>query len=763
MRTSFLAFAITMSVTMLFHFVYAIRKKQQISKYVAGIHITAFFALISYIITLFTLNERIARLFYGLYFIGIDCLLMAFMDFVLVFTEEQFKRQPTKSIRTAAGIIAFLDTCAFIANAVSGNASQSPSFTLSQYSVNGHFISWLVSYRIGFIFHSVFDYSLAIWIAFILGKKAISAKPFYRNKFIALGALFLLVMFFNLSFMIFSATFRFSILMYSISVIGVTHLTFLIIPKEISAKIKLIIAENINNAVICFDISGKCIFMNRLAKEIFETEENCLKFYREYNALGKDFIKKREKLTKGGSTRTFIVFANRLRDSKDRKIGTYMKFEDITEEERQLEAEKYRATHDELTGLLNRRCFFKYAEDEIRQHPEIARFFICMNVRNFRLANDIFGEKFCNEFLKKIAATLTRITSCDTLLGRISGGKFAILIKKAEFEQNSFLSEIEKSQIETSTVKYRFDINMGIYDVNDPHESAASMFDKASLALKRIKDDYERSVEYYNEALMEQLIREKQIISRFDTAIAEGQFSMFLQPQVSSSTLKIVGAEALVRWYDTSEDVMIPPGEFVPVLEKTGFIYRLDKFIWEEAVKKLADWGGRGIDFYIAVNISAKDFYYLDIYKTFTELVTEYGVNPRMLKLEITETVLMQDFNMHSKILARLQEFGFCIEMDDFGSGYSSLNVLKNIKMDVLKIDMAFLKQTENVNKSTMILDSIVKMAKRLGMTIITEGVENEYQVDFLKRIGCDIFQGYFYSKPVSVAAFEEMYTEGTN
>lgn len=232
---------------------------------------------------------------------------------------------------------------------------------------------------------------------------------------------------------------------------------------------------------------------------------------------------------------------------------------------------------------------------------------------------------------------------------------------------------------------------------------------------------------------------------------------MFLQPQVATDGT-VLGAEALVRWIHP-ERGMVPPGEFIEVFENAGLIHHLDQYIWELAAQKLQKWKRNGYDnLHISVNISTKDFYYLDIYKVFTDLVEKYDISPEKLKLEITETALMMELDKQLELIGKLQNYGFHVEIDDFGSGYSSLNMLKDIQADVLKIDMGFLRETENHERTRIILGMVVDLAKKLKMTVITEGVESKEQVDYLTEVGCDMFQGYYFDRPIAVSDFEARY-----
>ena len=246
-------------------------------------------------------------------------------------------------------------------------------------------------------------------------------------------------------------------------------------------------------------------------------------------------------------------------------------------------------------------------------------------------------------------------------------------------------------------------------------------------------------------------------MGEFDRALEQGEFCMFLQPQIASDG-RLLGAEALVRWQHPERGVVFP-GDFIGVFEKTGLIYRLDRYMWELAADKLREWKEQGREnLYISVNISAKDFYYIDLYSELTGLTEKYGIAPKNLKLEITETVLMTEMQNQTELLERLRRYGFQIEIDDFGSGYSSLNMLKNIDVDVVKIDMGFLDKTERVERGTSILNSIILLIKNLGMGVITEGVETKEQVDSLMGMGCHMFQGYYFDKPMPIEVFEEKY-----
>ena len=283
------------------------------------------------------------------------------------------------------------------------------------------------------------------------------------------------------------------------------------------------------------------------------------------------------------------------------------------------------------------------------------------------------------------------------------------------------------------------------------------MCDRAFMAVKTIKGNLQKKIAYYNVELRKNLIYDQQVTGEFPVALENNQFEMYLQPQVKNDG-NVYGAEALVRWNHPKNSIVYP-NSFISILEKKGLIINLDKYIWECAAKKLKQWKDNGIeDMYISVNISPIDFIYTDIYQTFVNLVKKYDINPQSLKLEITESAILMNLEKQLVLINKLRSFGFQIEMDDFGSGYSSLNMLKDIPFDILKIDMAFLQATKNPERSIQILHSIIKLSKRLNMPVITEGVETKEQVEFLKDMGTDYYQGFYFARPMKVQDFESKY-----
>ena len=299
---------------------------------------------------------------------------------------------------------------------------------------------------------------------------------------------------------------------------------------------------------------------------------------------------------------------------------------------------------------------------------------------------------------------------------------------------------------------------IGVYEIDDRSESVWTMCDKAMMAIDTIRGTYDKYFSYFSEEMFQRILREKEVLAQFDAAIENGEFHMFLQPQIANDG-RLVGAEALVRWIHPGKG-MIYPADFIPVLEKTGLIHKLDLYMWEKAAQTLQQWKreGRG-NISISVNISTRDFYLIDINEAFRDLSRKYDFDIKNLKLEITESALMKDVRKIMQSMDQLHDQGFDIEIDDFGSGYSSLGMLKDINADILKLDMIFLQESKNAGRGTTILKNVISMSKELGMPVITEGVETREQVEFLQSTGCDMFQGYYFAKPMSVDNFEREYT----
>lgn len=424
---------------------------------------------------------------------------------------------------------------------------------------------------------------------------------------------------------------------------------------------------------------------------------------------------------------------------------------------KRIKKEQYIASHDSLTGLYNRESFFKKVEETIRKNPQKKRYMVCTNIKNFKLTNDLFGEEMGDKVLADQARLLMLAKHDECVFGRIGGDKFAMLIPKENFNPQLAVQNTAKLQYLINDTNYKLHLAVGAYEIVDAQESAQVMCDKANMAIDSMQGDYSQVVAYYDERMLGRLVQEKNVLSEFDHALETGQFRMYLQPQVKN-TGELSGAEAIVRWHHPSKGILMP-ADFIEIIEKRGYIYKLDRCMWEQAAAKLGDWKRRGIDdLCISVNVSTKDFFYIDLYKAFTGLVEKYDIDPGKFNIEITETVFIGDIKMHLAVIKKLREYGFHIEIDDFGSGYSSLNMLKNIEVDILKIDMAFLEETITTERTRIIIKAMIAMAKELGMEVITEGVRNEEHVAFLTEAGGDIFQGFYFNKPISVEEFETQY-----
>ena len=411
-------------------------------------------------------------------------------------------------------------------------------------------------------------------------------------------------------------------------------------------------------------------------------------------------------------------------------------------------------THDLLTQVYTQEKLFREIRQRLIDRPDERYMIVYSNVRNFDLVNKLFGVEGGNQLLVGIADILRQECGPEEIYGRCQDDHFAMLIPKARFDEAKLLSQMERARRLMESPIYSIQIQLGAYEIEDHNMPITTMLEHAELALRTIRNSRTRNIAYYIPGMMERKLKDNHILTAFEQALTEQHFQIYLQPQVRLDG-SIVGGEALVRWVRPNGEV-VPPGEFLGVLHQSDLLANLDIYVWELAVKQLHRWKGTVFDaLYISVNVDPSDFYYFDVPERLGELCDRYGVPRGKLRVEITETALVVDSLMQNRIVEQLHRQGFIVEIDDFGKGSSSLSMLKDVHADVLKIDMGFVHGGSNVIRKRVILEAVIAMANNLHMDVVTEGVETREQVELLSHMGCDMFQGFYFSRPIPVEDFE--------
>ena len=408
---------------------------------------------------------------------------------------------------------------------------------------------------------------------------------------------------------------------------------------------------------------------------------------------------------------------------------------------------------DQLTGLYNREFFYRYAEQYDAYHPDVETDAVLVNINHFHIVNERYGRAYGDELLKKIATKLLEVFADDGIVCRRETDTFlAYCPHRTEYEE--LLESIKASVDAGSQMRLR----MGVYFNVDRSIEVERRFDRAKLAADTVKDSFTGSVGVYDNSLFEKEAFAERLMEDFHAAIKGKQFTVHYQPKfdVRHAEPVLDSAEALVRWKHP-EFGMISPGVFIPLFEKNGLIRELDFFVWQEAAAQIKNWKEmleRSIP--VSVNVSRIDLYDPKLVDTIEELVAKYGLSHDELHLEITESAYTENSDQIIAVVNRLRERGFHIEMDDFGTGYSSLNMFSALPIDVLKLDMQFIRTAFRDRKDTRLLEAIIGLAKSMDLPTIAEGVETAEQMFTLKAMGCDIVQGYYFSKPLSADEFEK-------
>lgn len=421
--------------------------------------------------------------------------------------------------------------------------------------------------------------------------------------------------------------------------------------------------------------------------------------------------------------------------------------------------------YDELTGLYNMKGFSKYVELAANQDEagvSAGKYaVICFDVIRFKAINDIFGVAKGNKLLQYIAQVIREALKSGDFACRSISDHFVIFTHTEGNELEDMIEQMLE-KIEGYELPFVINCNVGIYITNGERLSVDAMIDRAILAQSVIKGSYMEKYSYYTEALRNDMLGEQEIIAMVETAIAQEQFVAFYQPQYNHSNGMLIGAEALVRW-NHPEKGLISPGVFIPICEKNGFITRLDLYVFEQTCKFIRKCMDKGIPVVpISSNFSRNDIFQPNYVEKLEEIRKKYEVPAKYLRVEITESTVVGGIKQVNKIIEQLHECGYLVEMDDFGSGYSSLNVLKDISFDIIKLDMMFLREETESNRGGIIVSAVMRMAKWLGMPVIAEGVETVKQADFLRSIGCESIQGYLYSKPLPEDQYEEKLRNST-
>ena len=414
---------------------------------------------------------------------------------------------------------------------------------------------------------------------------------------------------------------------------------------------------------------------------------------------------------------------------------------------------------DAATGLLGKEAFFDEAAAYLRHSGARDVSIVCFDVDHFKLFNDLHGLDCGDELLRYLGRALALRFSPDGAqpLARLAADTFALCATGIRPER------VERILVDISSeCPNGIDaiVRAGVYRIEDPASPVSIMCDRAVIALRTVKGSYFDRVALYDPGMREALVLEREVVAGIESALREDRIELFLQPKCNIRTGKIVGAEALARWRHPERGI-VAPGEFIPLIERNGLVRSLDLRVWEKTaawIRGLIDEGVQPVP--VSVNVSRADIYLVDVAAELHALVERYGIEPSLIEVEITESAYSERPDRIVAAFDELAERGLTVLMDDFGSGYSSLNMLKDINVDVLKIDMRFLDRDDRRSKD--IMESVIRMARWLDLPVIAEGVETREQVNFLLDVGCSYAQGYYYARPMEAAAFEALLTDGS-
>lgn len=411
---------------------------------------------------------------------------------------------------------------------------------------------------------------------------------------------------------------------------------------------------------------------------------------------------------------------------------------------------------DEVTGGNSYTRFTVDIQSALKKQGT-SPFHICIfDIDNFKYINSFYGYETGDRILKSIHDQYKEKLNENEMIARITGDQFVMLLEDVSQKR---LEELIKMEFSFDNIKVY--LSAGMYAITDQGESIQLMVDKASTAAKRSKGRHFKQVETYSEAYGQETAHNEQMKRAVEQALDHDEIIPFFQPKVDIRTRELVGAEALARWR-TVEGKIVPPGDFIPICEKTGLVTLLDMTVFRKTLEFISRNLKEGIKCVpVSVNFSRLHLLDKDFIQNILNLLSHYEVPPQYIELELTESVLYDNYDTISSFINELHHHGLKISMDDFGSGYSSLHMLKDIDIDVMKIDRFFLMDTANNDRQRTIFGSIVQMAKRLDIEVIVEGVETQENVNLMDEFGCAFAQGFYYSRPLDMEAFEQIYRKG--
>lgn len=764
MKHMFLLELSVMTVLMIFCIYRSLRSRREIARPVVYVLCAIVVPLVGNMVIASTTDPAICNAGYMLYLLGTNLVLFTLIDFSLQYCSFHSLKKSSRMI-----IIALLagDSISIFLNNFFMHC-----YTLEETTLESGEVYYVLQSGPGHIFHLILSAVLWVMITGYYIWRIFTSARLYLERY--------LVIFLSIVFV--GAWEFYNVLMdrpidrsmVGFAMGGVLMYFFAIEYRPIFLKMALhdLLVTNMADAVLFFDESGRAIYANKAASELFGiTQDNLSSSARLLGEkiTGREFIENgmrvdhdfriQTEIGEGDEKKYYDVTCQRMEDKRGNYLGTFFGISDNTVVERERRESLFRQTHDLLTGMLNRETFIDQVNQKIEQDPDEEYVMILSDIADFKIINDIYGRDIADQILLGIADCIYRLIHAGSIYCRWGADQFAAFAKKDDISPRLLEEEIRenmKNGSETSDIKFPVVVHAGYYAVTEKGLSVPAMVDRCIMAIAEVHDDYQKIVGIYDEQLRQKRLWEQHVNTELEEALKTRQIFPYLQPQYDSSNV-LTGAEVLVRWQHPREG-FLAPYRFIPILEKNGMIVKVDTYIWEEACRILSSWKGTEKEhLHLSVNISPKDFYFIDIYETFTKLVEKYGLNPGKLHLEVTESVVMNDAVENIRTINRLREYGFVVEMDDFGSGYSSLNLLRDMPVDVLKIDMAFLGKTKQPKKAELILNNIIELAHQLNMISIAEGVELEEQLRMLKEMGCSIFQGYYFARPMPLEEFEKL------